>query len=170
MKLTEIMEKSPKAPFLQAGTRILGLDPGGTTGYAVIDVYKPFRVELYDAGQFPSTFSELDYLFDRHIPSITVIESFKLYPWKAKEQSWSSMQTPRFIGAIEYVLWKHGHWIAFQSASQGKSFCTNDKLREWGLYQTSQRHANDAIRHICQYMIFGKDIKLERIDGNAKQD
>lgn len=166
MKLDEIIQKSPKSPTL-SNTKILGLDPGGTTGYAYVN-YTPGSTQLIDAGQFPSTFSSLDHLFGEYIPDIVVIESYKLYPWKAKEQAWSGLQTPRYIGAIEYVLWKLEHWIAFQSAGQGKSFASNDKLREWGLYQTGEVHANDAVRHVCQYLIFGKNVKLERIDGNAQ--
>ena len=164
-----MMKRSPKAPPILQPTRILGLDPGGTTGYSVIDVTPDLTVDLVVADQFHSTFSGLHNLFDLWGPfDMAIMEAFILYPWKAAAQSYSDMQTPRFIGAIEYFLWEKQLPVGFQNASQGKGFVTNDKLREWDLYQTSKKHSNDATRHICQYLVLGKNVPVQALDEHQR--
>jgi len=43
-----------------------------------------------------------------------------------------------------------------QNAQTGKGFCTDDKLRQWGLYIPGIRHAMDAVRHGAHFLIFGE--------------
>lgn len=171
MDLKTIIEKSPKAPP-KPPSGILGLDPGGTTGFAMMetDWTGTYGPDLYYPGQFKSDFYELENVLGKFIEKysdgIVVVESYRLYPWKLQDQTWSVLQTPRFIGAIEYLLYKMQIPVAFQGAGQGKNFCTDDKLKEWELYQTGKRHANDAIRHICSWLIFGRDIEPTLLKSN----
>ena len=48
-----------------------------------------------------------------------------------------------------------------QMASTAKTFATDKKLREWGFWERGMRHARDAIRHGCYFLLFykkGEDI------------
>jgi hypothetical protein len=46
--------------------------------------------------------------------------------------------------------------LQLQSAQQGKSFVTDDRLKVWGLHVPGAPHANDATRHVCQLLLFGE--------------
>jgi hypothetical protein len=83
------------------------------------------------------------------------MESYVLYQHKAMEQSWSDMYTSRLIGAIEYMLYKRGIPLIYQGAGTAKSFFTDKKLQSLGFYIPGKTHANDAIRHPANYLLFG---------------
>lgn len=134
----------------------MGLDPGKTTGWCHFQYEEDEGLELVECGQLQSSFPGFLELLDKVDPDIVVYENYRLYPWKLNDQTWSSLQTPRFIGAIEFILWNSKIPVIAQGAGQGKNFCTDKKLMDWGLFQNAQRHANDSIRHVCSYCIFGK--------------
>lgn len=160
----ELRQKS-KRQAIRPPSKLLGLDPGGTTGFSLF-----VDGDLKHADQFKSTFTDLNAVLNETKPDAIVCESFRLYPWKLDEQSWSSLQTPRFIGAIEHELWQRKIPFLFQTASQGKNFCTNIKLKQWGFYLMNKRHANDATRHVCAYLLFGGERKPVLMDGNLAFD
>lgn len=84
--------------------RYLAIDPGISTGYAT------FRAngDLIRTGTLRKGKEEL-YPFlaklepERDMTLDIVVENYRLYPWKAMAQSWDSLETVRFIGAID--LW-----------------------------------------------------------------
>ena len=134
----------------------MGLDPGKTTGWSYFTYDEDNGLKLVDCGQITTNFSKFLGLLDRYDPQAVIYENYRLYPWKLQEQTWSSLQTPRFIGAMEFIFWQRKIPVVHQSASQGKSFCTDAKLKSWGFFQKAKRHANDSIRHVCAYVIFGR--------------
>lgn len=88
-------------------------------------------------------------------PDLVVAEDYRVYKWKADQHAWAELHTPKLIGALVY--WCHVQKIplVMQSAQTGKGFCTDERLKEWGFYKTSMRHGNDAVRHACQFLMFG---------------
>lgn len=93
-------------------------------------------------------------------PALVVFEDYKVYGWKTDQHAWSGLHTPRLIGALETLLGVvHGIPFHKQMAHVAKGFCTDEKLTQWGYYAKGQRHARDAVRHACYYILFGGQTK-----------
>ena len=134
--------------------RILALDPGETTGYAVFDGIVFIKLGQVNTGHVDTSVIPLRKLFEEVNPDIVVVEEYRVYAWRAKQHSWSSLHTPRLIGCIETLCEIHRKPIAMQGAGIVKQFVTNDKLKDWGFYVKGQAHARDATRHACYFIIF----------------
>ena len=98
----------------------------------------------------------IDDLISLASPDIIVMESYRVYAWKAKTHAWAGLHTPRLIGGVEVIANLRRIPLVQQSAHEAKTFCTDEKLEEWNLWQTGMRHANDAIRHACYAFLFSK--------------
>lgn len=147
--------------------RVLALDPGETTGACVFEGHKLVDARQLQTGLMPlAAVSVRQYIRNWHIkvcgdpdinPSVVdtvVTEDYRVYSWKAKDHAWQGLHTPRLVGAIELICHDEDVQLVKQSAQIGKGFCTDDKLKAWGLYQVGERHARDAIRHAVQYLLF----------------
>lgn len=87
--------------------RYLSIDPGISTGYATFrangdlirtGTLREGKEELYPFLNFIAlNIKTLD----------VVVENYRLYPWKSMSQSWSSLETVRFIGAIDFWATKN---------------------------------------------------------------
>lgn len=148
--LTEIRGPSYKTP-----KRLLSIDPGETTGWALF-----VDGRLFDKGQIShrdlqEMSSAVHELFTIHSPTSVVVEDYKVYGAKAKTHSWSSLFTPKLLGAIEFICNFRKVPLVMQMASS-KQFCTDEKLKQWKYYGKAQPHANDAIRHGCYFLLFHK--------------
>jgi len=131
----------------------LALDPGETTGWAYFEAG-----ELVDCGQAYTPKVELIVpVLERFTFDALVIEGYRIYSHKIAEHVGSSVYTLQLIGAVE--LWRAlvapSSIAVTQYASQAKPFVTDDRLRAWGMYQRGAKHARDAIRHGCYYLVFG---------------
>lgn len=93
-------------------TKYLALDPGESSGWAAFD--EDGNLILYDTCY--SRESVYNLLDDKH-PRVIIMEDFKLYPNKAKEQSWSSFETVRLIGAVEHWAWQNNVEVILQPAN-----------------------------------------------------
>jgi hypothetical protein len=181
MKFKELMvlthEQRETTPY--RGTLVC-FDPGETTGYAVFE-----NGALEDSSQLDTRdiskctklmFDELEHhkypelkFASRNLESKlslgkprevkVVIEDYRVYGWKTESHAWENLHTPKLIGGIQTVCGLLGVPYHMQMAGQVKTFCTNDKLKEWDMYQTGQQHARDAIRHGCYYLLFNKPDK-----------
>lgn len=81
--------------------RYVSIDPGISTGFATFKA----NGDLIRTGTLRSGKEEL-YPFLETFPEFQkldiIVENYKLYPWKAMQQSWATLETVRFIGAIDY--------------------------------------------------------------------
>ena len=136
--------------------RILALDPGETTGYAVFDGVFFDRLGQINTGHVDTSVIPLRKLLQDINPNIVVVEEYRVYAWRVKQHSWSILHTPRLIGCIETICEIHRKPIAMQGAGIVKQFVTDDKLKNWGFYIKGQSHARDATRHACYFIIFNK--------------
>lgn len=93
-------------------TKYLALDPGNSTGWATF-------VENGDVDGFGTcrTRSEVYEKLIEVRPQVIIMEDYRLYPWKAKEQSWSGFETVRIIGAVEYYAYLHNATMVLQEPS-----------------------------------------------------
>lgn len=136
---------------------VVAIDPGETTGVCVFK-----GTELVKAGQIntkniPEDAVTLCNWISDQTPNVLVVEDYRVYKWKTDQHAWAGLHTPRLIGMVEYVAFVRGHKLVKQSAQIGKGFCTDDKLKSWGFYLPGKRHAVDAVRHACQFLMFGTE-------------
>jgi len=140
---------------------LLSLDPGHTTGYAVWKCTQD-DVQLAEAGHV-TTWLNGDLIFDKfedilktYDPSHVVMETYQVYEWKSQDHSWSQVPTIQIIGCIKTLCKQHNIPYSSQTAQVAKQFCTDAKIEQWGYYKKGFRHARDAIRHGCYFLLFPK--------------
>jgi hypothetical protein len=123
---------------------ILSLDPGGTTGYAIILVSEDTELEVLKVGQIKNSLKGFldfhwDVLDDWKIDKI-VCESFNL-----REGIYGAdLSAVYIIGALEALY--PAVEINYQEPAL-KPLCDNDRLKRLGLYIPGKEHAMDAVRH-----------------------
>lgn len=136
--------------------RVLSFDPGGTTGWCVMDKQDDKKMPglLVERGGFPG-WDDVEELIIKFKPDVVTFEVFRLYAYKAQSKSWDTFLVVEVIGVIKFLCRKMGIEIVEQTPSQGKQFFNTDKLKALGLYQ-SITHLNDATGHALYYLKFGK--------------
>lgn len=87
----------------------LALDPGDTTGWAQFE--EDGKGVTFDSFYGKEKLYEF---LDAAAPQVIICEDYKLFPWKAANQSWSRLDTVRAIGAIEYWAYLHNAKVIFQ--------------------------------------------------------
>lgn len=140
---------------------LLALDPGETTGIACFATnHSEGSTALVHASQIKTWPLEAGVenlwdLLNTLKPDSVVFESYQVYEWKSKDHVWSQIPTVQVIGMIKTLCIQKGIPYYQQTAQVAKGFCTDDKLTQWGFWQTGLRHARDAIRHACYFLLFG---------------
>ena len=137
--------------------RLLSLDPGETTGCAVFSAQD--KVSLLYADQLPGWPLEdgvpaLTKVIQQYAPDFMVHESYHVYKWQLEQHTFSQIPTVQIIGAYKTLCIQYQIPYTEQTAAVGKGLCTNDKLEAWGFWKVGMKHARDAIRHGCHYLLF----------------
>jgi len=130
---------------------LLALDPGETTGYAVM-LLEP----LLDSEQMPilvehgviSRWRGINKILNVYNPDAVVVEKFLLYPWKAKEQAFSDMAPVQVIGVVEYLAEERSIPVVQQPAQVAKAVKISQELRS----AIRNSHAIDAVCHGIAYL------------------
>jgi hypothetical protein len=162
---------------------IIALDPGGTTGWSLISVHPEAlttpdasvleNIFVHQHGQVDcgshrgnlatslhsgiSTDGEFSGVYDivkliREWPcAAVVIEDFVLRQMRMDRELLSPV---RITSAIGYQLWKSGRDYHIQSPSDAKRVCTDDRLKNWQMYDPTGglQHARDADRHAILFL------------------
>ena len=161
--LVKINIETPERVTHIAEATVLAFDPGHTTGWAL------FRsAMLVDSGEI-STHSIEEVLenamplISDNEPWVVVMEDYRVYKWRAKHHVGSELLTVQVIGALAMLCVQlQVNDIIKQPAHIAKGFCTDKKLKEWGYHIPGKRHARDAIRHGCYYLLFGAIQKKDK--------
>ena len=137
-------------------TKILGLDPGVTTGWAIIEYHEDSPPVLLDCGQV----TEGHYGFIQYwnfFPDFdkVVCESFTL----REGIRGVNIEPAYVIGALEALKPAEIH---YQSPAL-KSLCDNDALKRMGAYVKGKQHARDAIRHAMVYLKVNRHLPTLRL-------
>ena len=147
--------------------RVLCFDPSGnfkegsgTTGVAVfsdgkLESFTDIKATHYDTIE---QYWNAHYQIIKHNnPGIIVCESFRLFEHKAKEQSWSAMETCQLIGYLRMKAWENGiKW--FEQDPSVKPRVADRILERMGVIQKNgsrytcmgkltNLHIRDAVRH-----------------------
>jgi hypothetical protein len=139
----------------------VALDPGETTGIA-ITTPDDDRISLrqWNTKDLESGATNIGFLLSTlknqsSQPIRIICEDYKVYSWKTEDHKWSGVHTLQLIGALRIIAHQLGIPILFQMAYVGKTFVTDTKLIQWGVYNKGLRHARDAERHLLHHLIFG---------------
>jgi hypothetical protein len=143
---------------------VIGLDPGGTTGVATASWVGEgdIRWSHTDFGPNLHHRNLYDYLYHRaqetSIDLTIVCEKFEFRQNYGREGNRNKVEliSREYIGIVELIVAQFGAKLVMQSASQGKHFVTDAKLKLSGLLiepPHPNRHKNDAIRHIVRHLV-----------------
>ncbi len=156
IQLLGMSQKERPGSHDHANKRILCLDPGHTTGWALFEKAALRHWGEIDTTSIPACVSHASHLFIAYSPEIVVMEDYRIYKWRQKQHVGSEMLTTRVIGCLETLAVQNFITdIIKQPAHVAKGFCTAAKLKEWDMYKPGMKHCRDAIRHGCYFMLFG---------------
>lgn len=119
--------------------KILSFDPGVVSGWCAM---KEGRIA---GGSFPMH-SGVENLLKKFHPDAVVVESFRLFPWKAGGQSFSRFETVEVIGVIKLLAEKHGVKVVMQQPAE----VTLIKIKRILKFD---KHARSALKHGLLYAI-----------------
>jgi hypothetical protein len=150
--------------------KILSLDPGGTTGWALYNSEVPELESMFKCGQIgPEQHHEaLWSLLVARTVDLIVCESFQYRNGLDKAELISC----EYIGIVMLFKAKHPHIrVVFQTAAQGKvtktSFVKERHLEKLGLYVPRMKHAMDGYGHLLFYAINGGNPDLAELRMKA---
>lgn len=156
--------------------KILSFDPSGnyfegkgTTGYAIGDDISHCRLgDIKSEGYTPRQAYWLAHkeLIESLKPDVVVIESYRLFGHKAKQQTGSSLETPQLIGYLEMVCYELDIPVYLQDPST-KTRHADAVLEKVGIIQkkgnkyyyfgeSTNLHQRDALRHNLYFRKYGR--------------
>ncbi len=142
---------------------VVAVDPGGTTGLALWSPEMGLTLrELAPAD------SAVDWLADtaRSLKKATfVVERYIITPATAKmSQQHDALE---IIGALKFLVRRHGHAMVMQTPAEAKAFSTDAKLKRVGWYSPGEGHARDASRHALLFLAKQGIIDLHTLLGGT---
>jgi hypothetical protein len=158
--------------------KVLSFDPSGnksnegqgTTGYCLsLDGHLPHKLGDIHAGDYKTRehywFSHKE-LIEKEFPDVCVIESYRLFGHKSKEQIGSSLETPMLIGYLQMVCFELNIPVVLQDPST-KQRHADDILVKTGIIEKkgnkyyykgelTNLHKRDSLRHDLYFNKYNK--------------
>jgi hypothetical protein len=134
--------------------RVIALDPGGTTGWAVWTMEANGDMDWHLGQLGPEDHHELLYaLLEREtIHDFTVVcESFEFR--QSRQRDNINLMSREYIGIAKLYEQERKNPVVFQTAAMAKSFVTDQKLKSMHLWHPGKKHAMDAMRHLVYYLV-----------------
>lgn len=144
--------EAPELPIV-----VIGVDPGGTTGVAVFGLTEKTieYLEHYQWGDQDTVWQDIHALVHtwqaKGFTVVLVVEQFDKRPGIINPDFSAKYITRDITNNI------HDVEIVWQLPAQAKTLVPQpkngrpDALKRFGWYSTSNRHANDAVRHVIVY-------------------
>lgn len=133
--------------------RVIALDPGGTTGYAIGLIDDPRSFGLCYAQRQMSERQLWKLIYDVN-PHHIVCEDFE---YRNKAPSGLDLTPVKLIGVVNlFVQDITSAELTMQKAAKAKGHFTDQKLKDLDLYQRGVPHGRDACRHLLHWLRFGK--------------
>lgn len=183
----------PEVEITYDAATVIAVDPGGTTGWSLISVHPESlitpeakvldNIHVHQHGQVDcgshrgnlatslhsgiSTDGENSGVYDlakfiRSWPvAAVVIEDFIL---RQQRKDRDLLSPVRITSALAYSMWLTGRDYHIQTPADAKSVCTDERLKEWQLYDPygGLIHARDADRHAILFLRKAKSKKTFR--------
>jgi hypothetical protein len=136
----------------------IALDPGGTTGMVIVrDKHEPWRIGTKEITG--AHYLELHSVLASLHPMTIVCETFEN---RADEAA--RIISAEYIGVVKCYQQIAHCKLVMQAPAAAKTFWSNQKLQDYGLWAEGKRHARDAVRHYAYWQTFkvGDKSLLER--------
>jgi hypothetical protein len=137
--------------------RILSIDPGAATGIALIECGNSLSSFVIVMREVVELWYGIEELIEQYKPDVVVMEQYRLYPNKARVQAYSTMVSPRVIGAVEEICRRLNVYLVEQPATRAKNievpesiYASLRKRGEDGKFPST--HEKDAIKHAVAYL------------------
>lgn len=144
-------------------TRIIALDPGGTTGWATYTCDEMLNTEdkiersdvVWTCGQIGPGEHHLaldEFLGNQQVAKYYVVcESFEFR--KDKQRDNIVLSSLEYIGVAKRFCQERELNIYMQTASMAKGFVSDEKIKALSLWSPGHKHAMDAYRHLIYFMV-----------------
>lgn len=139
---------------------VIAVDPGLTTGWAILDPDGGFRSgEVKGPYHFLVRIYEMvrSQAFDYDL----VVERYTITPETAKKSRQSDPL--EIIGALKFMAAYYKAGFSMQGPAEAKAFSTDSKLKRMGWFTPGMGHANDAARHLLCYSVNKGYVPLDKI-------
>jgi hypothetical protein len=149
----------------RANCRVIGIDPGGTTGWATFSAYRYFDYasQSYEYEDVEWTCGQLGP--EKHhqaLEQLLGLQRVEYYTivcerFTDRVTGHSVDLTAReYIGVIQKYCQEDKVPLVMQMSAQAKGFTNSKNLRKLGLYYAKDKHAMDAYKHVLWYLIHGQ--------------
>lgn len=139
--------------------RILAVDPGPTTGFALFDsdgMQGPNPhcwFEPLDTNDEPHT--NLWNIINDFNVDVLVVERFEFRQSDAQTRSKIDYRAGEYVGVCCLWAQQEGIKLVLQQAAQAKAFWMDDKIKQLTLWRPEAfPHGIDALRHLMYYVTF----------------
>ncbi len=132
-------------------TKILGVDPGESTGFVVVTATPGSRSATVHEFGVLRLWHGLGTLAKRTRPDVIVYERWRLYPWAARSLTWSELLPVQVVGVLKFVA----EMLGTPCIGQNASFRKNVKLPASRFRQVDNKHARDALQHVLAFIQSG---------------
>ena len=140
--------------------KILALDPGKTTGWAVGVVDNDRFFICYD--QLQANERQLDRMLTGFWPTDLIYEDFD-YRSRVAHADLTPMA---LIGVIRLFVQTSARCKDYPQKPSGavgpKAYFNDNRLKELGIYRPSVEHGRDALRHLLKWFTFGAGYELNK--------
>jgi len=144
--------------------RIIGIDPGGTTGVCTFakgvgkaagwEYENMFHFFQLDRKEHHVALWRLLSEFD---PNVVVCERFNSRPAVGGNGT-VNLDAREYIGVAHLYADMTKKPFVLQTPAAAKGLWTDAKIKTLNLWQPNQKHAMDALRHVLYYMTSNKDL------------
>ena len=134
--------------------KVIALDPGKTTGYAVGLITSEGKM-LVVTGQERWSHLELWGFFEDNLPDVLITERFE---FRNKARTGLELYSRELIGVTHLYHQMYMNLevpLVEQMPSVIGGFFTDKQLKKDLIYKEGRPHANDAARHLLQWFMFG---------------
>jgi hypothetical protein len=130
--------------------RIVAVDPGKTTGWAILD--GPLGIRFGESPFMEFHGRADNYLRLRHDTGHqvrVVCERFVITGGTVTVSRGDTNWSIETIGVVRYLADKYGHLFELQGAGDAKKLGSGELLRRLGWWSRGADHARDAARHLA---------------------
>lgn len=140
--------------------KVVAFDPGITDGFASGLINTTIGFMEVAADQQKWTVGELYTWLQETKPDAVIHERFT---YRNRSRKGLVLESRNKIGVIQLYCEQNPNVFAFaQMPADAKTYFTDKELKANGVYRVKMPHANDAMRHLLRWFVFGAGYKYNK--------